>query len=96
MNKVQRPRRDGEALLTEVADRTRRMETRLTKFLQVQGFDVQSTKPRFDAVAGMLHVPSLASSIADCLNAIPPSWDQEVEIEVVHKGTVAVSLFLAK
>jgi len=70
------------------------METRLTKFLQVQGFDVQTSKPRFDAVEGVLHVPSLASSIADCLNAIPPTWDKDTDIDVVHKGHVAMGLYV--
>lgn len=55
----------------ELLDRTRRIETRLTRYLAAQGFDVDSQKPQHDARANRLTVPSRRIAIQDCLDAIP-------------------------
>ena len=54
----------------EALDRLRRIETRLSRYLADNGFDLQGEKPRYDAQLGLLHVPSRKVSLEDCLAAI--------------------------
>jgi hypothetical protein len=69
--------------LKEVVDRTRRIETRLTKYLEAQGFETQAQRPLWKD--GTVHVPSPACSIKDILAVVPNEWDREAEIEVYHR-----------
>ena len=61
-------------MLKEAVDRLRRVETRLTKYLQWRGFDTQTTVPRWTAYEdrGVLSIPAISCSLRDCLAAIPP------------------------
>lgn len=79
--------------LKEIADRCRRMETRLTKFMEAQGFDTRVQRPLFLST-GELRVPSLAVSLQDCLAAIPPDWSDDDEIFVTHHGQTVMSVFV--
>lgn len=79
--------------LTEIVDRVRRMETRLTRFLQHQGFDTRASMPQYYPDNGVLVVPSLSASIKDCLMALPDDWDGHDELIVMHKGDVVIGLF---
>lgn len=77
--------------LKEIADRCRRMETRLTKFLEVQGFDTKVKKPEW--LDGTIEIPSMSCSVKDILSVIPEGWDHDREIFVTHKGMDVLSFF---
>jgi hypothetical protein len=69
--------------LNEIADRCRRIETRLTKYMEAQGFDAQTRKPKFKD--GAMYIPSLDASLRDVLAALPPDWLHGNPVELVHK-----------
>lgn len=80
--------------IKEIADRCRRMETRLTKFLEDQGFETKVKKP--DWKFGEIHIPSESCAIKDILAVVPPDWDHDDEIIVYHKGQEICSVFKPK
>ena len=53
----------------EVLDRLRRIETRLSRYLADNGFDLQGEKPQLDPELKVLTVPSRKVSLEDCLAA---------------------------
>ena len=57
--------------IRELLDRTRRIETRFTRYLASRGFDVESQKPQYDTRLKRLSVPSRKVAIQECLDAIP-------------------------
>ena len=64
----------------EIIDRLRRMETRLTRYLDQNGFDIRTGKPKFEK--GRLTIPSPQSSLKECLDAVPKDWAQPVDVYV--------------
>jgi hypothetical protein len=70
------------AVLRELRDRMRRVETRMTAYLVQQGFDTQVHKPEWKA--GVIELGSLFTPIKDIIAAIPENWEADVFIE--HKG----------
>jgi hypothetical protein len=77
--------------MKEVVDRCRRMETRLTRFLETQGFDTQVKRAEWRAQDGVVVVPSPSVSLKEILMMVPYDWDSAVPIRVEHKGeTMAV------
>lgn len=78
--------------LKEISDRCRRIETRLTKFLEGQGFETKAQKPEWKT-AGEIHIPSMSCSVKDILAVIPDSWDCEDEIIVYHKDEELMSVY---
>ena len=69
----------GEA--REMLDRVRRIETRLTRYMNEQGFDIVGQQPMFHRDSGTLTVPSRRVTIEDCLRAIG-SYDEPVDVYV--------------
>ncbi len=59
------------------------METRLTKFMEWSGFDTEVRRPEFQP--GRLDIPTDATSLRDCLAALPPDWDGG-PIYIMHQG----------
>lgn len=74
-----RPRRDDT---TEILQRVRRIETRVTTALVALGFDPQAQKPAFDRKNGRLQLPSPHSSLSECTKAIPNDWHGPVQVYV--------------
>ena len=70
--------------LKEMKDRLRRIETRLTKYLEDQGFDTQTRKPSFKNGGIIIH--SNQTSIGDILKTVPENWSHSNSIEILHKG----------
>lgn len=70
-----------------MVDRLRRVETRLTKFMEWSGFDTDIQRPVW--TNGKLDLPSDAQSVRDCLAYIPPEWMGDVAL-VVKGQIVAV------
>jgi hypothetical protein len=63
----------------EMFDRLRRIETRLTKYMEWQGFATGVHKPEFSE--GDVIIPSKAASLLDILTAVPDEWHgREVRI----------------
>lgn len=81
-----------ELQLQEVVDRCRRMETRLTKFLETQGFDTKVRRPLWRN--GEVIVPSMATSLHDVLATIPAEWNKSNEVQVYCKSDFVMSVFL--
>ena len=72
--------------MSEIKDRARRIETRVTAYLGEQGFDLIVQKPKWSG-STTLAIPSLNTPIRDILEAIEvrPS-DHDQPIFLVHKG----------
>lgn len=70
----------------EVLDRLRRIETRVTKYLQEQGFDTQSQKCRWDPT-GIVHIPSTKVALQEIVEVIPADARNE-DIEVHHNNSL--------
>ena len=79
----------------EILDRCRRVETRLTKFLELQGFDTQVRRPVWHP-EGIVDVPSPDVSITHVLDTIPDTWGQDADatrtVRVMHKGQLLARL----
>ena len=75
----------------EIQDRLRRIETRLTKYMQERGFDTQVCQPRFEEDS--LHLPSLDIRYRDILTAIP--HDYRGELRLWHQG-IEVGIILVE
>lgn len=71
-------------LVQEAVDRSRRIETRLTRYLETIGFETGARKPVW--VDGAIEAPSPAISLLDCLAVVPDFWDKEDEIDVTYRG----------
>lgn len=78
--------------IKEIADRCRRMETRLTKFLEIQGFDTKTQKPVWKH--GVIDIPSMLCGVSDILAVVPSDWNRDDELIVIHKGEEVMCLFL--
>jgi hypothetical protein len=78
--------------LDEVVERCRRIETRLTKFMEQEGFDTQVARASW-LNNGTVNVPSLAISLKEILLAIPDG--HEGAVPVMHKGQRVAVLMLA-
>lgn len=83
---------DLETRMIEVVDRCRRMETRMTKFLESQGFDTLTSRPRWSN--GTIYAPSVDTSMRSLLSVIPADWPIDEEIYVTVKGDPYMSIFL--
>ena len=67
----------------EILDRLVRTETRLTKYMEAQGFDTKVQRPRWDKHASTfaVFIPSEAVSLKEILAVIPDKYrGQQVEI----------------
>lgn len=83
--------------MKEVVDRCRRMETRLTRFLESQGFDTQVKRAtwRHDGGShGVVTVPSPAVALKEIMATIPSNWSPEDGIRVEHKGETIAWVFV--
>lgn len=74
--------------LREMRDRLRRMETRFVQLAEHMGFDTEKKMPTF--AAGQVQLPSMQTSLADIVAALPHNWDGEVA--VWHKGVLVTRL----
>lgn len=72
----------SEIDIEDIATRLRRIETRLSKFMEWQGFDLQATKPTWKD--GRVNIPSVGTPLREILNVIPSNWDDDVDI--YHRG----------
>lgn len=74
----------------EIQDRLRRIETRMTKWMQQCGFDTQVQKATWDEDNAEVHIPSLDIRLRDILIVIPTNCDRVVEVR--HQGELVISI----
>jgi hypothetical protein len=72
----------------ELLDRLRRMETRLTRFMEWSGMDTEVRRPVWNN--GALILPTDATSLRDCLAHIPQDWVGDVTL--IHKGMTIATI----
>ena len=77
--------------LGEVLDRVRRIETKLTKFIESQGVDSGARHPIWLSTNGSIHMQSLETSVKELLALIPPNWPRAVQ--VIHKGRTILNIY---
>lgn len=78
--------------LKDVQDRSRRIETRVTKICEAMGLDAGGLRPIWRD--GTVIVPNMRSGFQDIIETIPAHWPREDEVLVNHKGVVIGSVFL--
>lgn len=76
----------------ELLDRTRRIETRVTRFLESQGFDTQVQKARWDG--GEISIPSMACSVRELVAVVPEDFPKSRLINVYHKDEFVMTFCL--
>ncbi len=68
----------------EIQDRLRRIETRLTAWMEWSGFDTRVTKAEWNEDLKEINIPSLDIRVKDVLTTIPPG--RASSVDVMHKG----------
>lgn len=69
-----------ENKIQEILDRTRRTETRLTKYLIAQGFETPTEMPEFRE--GIVSIPSPHTSLKQIIDTIPETWREPVKVYI--------------
>lgn len=81
--------------IREVIDRTRRIETRLTSYLEAQGHPTNARKPVWEHEPGLgwvVKLPSLQTSFKDILDVIPRGIDEPGPLDIEHHGKIIARL----
>jgi hypothetical protein len=85
-----------DQLIEEISHRARRIETRLTRFLDLHGHVLM--RPPQWLGEGVVMIHDMATPIGEIMRVIPPDWGPEAQIEVrVATGsgsTFLVAIFL--
>jgi len=73
------------AVLTEIKDRLKRLETRSTKFFESQGFNTGVERPIWRGITGTsdvsrIDLPTPNVSIKDIMAVIPDNYVEEVDL----------------
>lgn len=73
-----------QAPMTEVLQRTRRIETRLTNLIVAMGVEHAGQKPKFlpGLERGVVHAPSQHSTLKEILDAIPQDFPAPVDLYI--------------
>ena len=66
-------------LIDEIAGRSRRMETKVTKIANHLGVDAGGARPVWVS-PGRIEIPSRDCSLQQCLAAVPHPWTEDVTI----------------
>lgn len=76
-------------ILLEVVQRSRRIETRLTRLLESEGVQTGIQRPWW--VEGKVMIPSPMTTIDAILNVIPEGWSKPVEV-LMKEGEEVVTV----
>ena len=76
----------------ETLDRLRRIETRLSRYMADNGFDLQGEKPQLDPELKVLTVPSRKVSLTDCLTELAGEPPGTTVLVVMGDGEPLVGL----
>jgi len=77
----------------EIQDRLRRVETRLTKYMQERGFETQVQKVILDI--DTVHIPSLDVRLRDILTIIPTGY-AGTKLRILHKDRHIMNVFMSE
>jgi len=78
----------------DIEIRLRRIETRLTKYMEWQGFDIQALKPTWRD--GRINIPSVGTPLKEILTTIPESWDKNEDVWIYHRGKFVTTLNISE
>lgn len=70
----------ADGYLSEMRDRMRRIETKLTKFMDGTLVGPAGSKP--EMIKGELHIPSMECTFSEIISVVPPMAD----VRILHKG----------
>lgn len=84
-----------EKKTNEMLDRTRRIETRLTRYLEQNGFETGVQRPSWNP-RGIIEIPTRACSVHDMMAVIPKEWNPEDEITVRIHGEFVMVIYLTE
>lgn len=70
--------------VSEILDRVRRIETRITGHLKGEVF-AHGQRPTWDEDTGIVHVPSTSVALDAVLSAIPQDYSGKVEVRLNDK-----------
>ncbi len=79
--------------LRDISDRCRRMETRLTKFLEIHGQATIARPPEW-LPTGEIIIHDVGTPISELLRVIPDTWDPKQEVIVNYRKQFMFSMFL--
>lgn len=79
--------------LRDVSDRCRRIETRLTKFLEAHGHATIARLPEWRPT-GEITIHDVGTPISEMLRVVPDSWNPKQEIIVNYRKQFMFALFL--
>jgi hypothetical protein len=84
--------RSPDPVINEILDRSRRIESRLTSFINKSGFTVLNKKPVWDGHMLSVTVPSREVSLDEVLAAIPAGVLDDVMVIFAGKTYCIISL----
>ena len=67
--------------ISEILDRTRRIETRITGMIKGEHF-THGERPTWDAKTGIVQVPSTSVALDEVLGVIPLDYSGQVEVKL--------------
>lgn len=82
----------SDPLSKEILDRCRRIETRLTRWLESQGVETRSMRPVWRR--GVIHVHSIDTSLRDMLSVVPADWDRQQAVLVYLHEHMVMEMFV--
>jgi hypothetical protein len=77
------------ATLQAIADRLKRVETRMTAWMEFQGYSPQVTKPAYNHEKARIEIPNLDVRLRDLLETMKPIEFHQ-PLAVWHKGVVVM------
>lgn len=80
-----------QPVIEEISHRVRRIETRLTRFLELHGHVLM--RPPQWLGNGVVMIHDLATPVGEIMRVVPPDWDPDAQI-MVRVATGSGSTFL--
>lgn len=84
--------RSGDPVINEILDRSRRIESRLTAFINKAGFTTSNKKPEWDGRDLSVTIPSREVSLDEVLAAIPDGVTDDVAVVFAGKTYCVIAL----
>jgi predicted NAD/FAD-binding protein len=68
--------------VNETRDRTRRVETRITKYLETQGFDTQVRRGQWLPALSIIEVPARDVTLREIIELLPAGHSERVPVVI--------------
>lgn len=82
----------NDPAISEILDRCRRIESRLTSFINKAGFTTKAKKPTWDGRDMSVTIPSREVSLDEVLAAIPDGITDDVAVVFAGKTYCVIAL----